>query len=115
MAKPKKKVIETHGKVDSDKFQPMLLEQVWGVDNLAKYGTMDRVVYSKRIDGMTRADLEAHARQMGVVIVEHSPQLKEKLMREFDSYVSLLRKPLDSPRTPTTPSEAALKVLAEGR
>jgi len=111
----KKQFIETHGKVETEKFQPTLLEQVWGVDNLSRYGTLDESVYVHRLEGMTRADLEAHARQMGVVVVEHSPRLRDKLMGEFRTYVSMTRRPANVPNGLTEMSDAAKKVLAEGR
>ena len=119
MIKNKKSIIETHGQVESpqqNKFQPTLLEQVWGTDNLSRYGTLEEDTYLKRLENMTRADLESHARQIGVVIVEHSPRLKDKLMTEFRSYASLVRKPLSALGSPDTKiSDAAQRVLSEGR
>jgi len=115
MGRPKKTIIETHGKVEGEQFQHTLLEQVWGADDLSRYGTLEESDYAKRIDGMTRSDLEAHARQMGVVIVENSLRLKDKLVGEFRNYVALVRKPVAQSKTPIKASEAAMKVLAEGR
>jgi hypothetical protein len=113
--KSKKKVLETHGKVDDEKFQPTLLEQVWGQPDISRYGTLDEAEYIQKLEGMTRADIEAHARQQGVVVVEHTPRLKEKLIAEFRSFASLLRKPVDTPKSPNKLSDAAMKVLSEGR
>lgn len=113
--KSKKKVIETHGRVEGDKFQPTMLEQVWGAPDISRYGTISEAEYVEKLNGMTRADIEAHARQMGVIIVEHTPRLREKLLAEFRSFVSLLNKPADAPKSPTKLSDAAMKVLAEGR
>ena len=111
----KKKIIETHGKVENEKFQPTLLEQVWGQTDMSRYGTLSETEYNQKLENMTRADLEAHARQMGVVIVEHSPRLKDKLLAEFRTYVSLIRKPVEAAKGPTKLNDAALRVLAEGR
>lgn len=110
-----KPVIETHGKIEDEKFQPMLLEQVWGVDNLSRYGTLDESKYSERLLGMTRADLESHARQMGVVVVEHSNRLREKLLSEFKTYVAMTRRPMNQHPSLVKLSDAALKVLSEGK
>ena len=118
MPKIKKQIIETHGQDESvkEKFQPTLLEQVWGADNLSRYGTQDESVYIKRLENMTRADIEAHARTMGVVIVEHTPRLRDKLLTEFRSYTSLSRRSATSTsQGQQTISEAARKVLDEGR
>lgn len=111
--------IETHGQVEEpvkQKFQPTLLEQVWGADNQARYGTDEEEVYFKQVTEMTRSDLEAHARKMGVVIVEHTPRLRDKLMQEFASYVSFSRKPASSMSLgPLKITDEAKKVLQEGR
>jgi hypothetical protein len=120
MGKPRKKIIETHGKVEevqapTAKFQPTTLDQVWGFDGLSRYGTDNEDVYRKRVESMTRADLETHARQMGVVISENSLILRDKLMTDFRQNVALARRPIDGPRRPESVTEAAKKVLAEGR
>lgn len=115
MSRKKKNVIETHGKVEAEKFEPTLLEQVWGVDNLSRYGTLNEQEYQTRLEGMTRADLEAHARQVGVIIVEYSPRLRDKLIAEFRNYVALVQKPVTAVHPATRISDAAMKVLAEGR
>lgn len=115
-----KNLIETHGQDESQpevksKYQPTLLEQVWGADNMSKYGTLEEEDYLSKLGNMTRSDLEAHARQMGVVIVEHTPRLREKLLSEFRGYASLVRKPA-APIVPNSKiNDAAQKVLAEGR
>lgn len=109
-----KPMIETHGKVE-DKFQPQLLEQVWGSDNLSRYGTVDVGTYTRKVHGMTRSDLEAHARQMGVVIVEHSPRLCDKLISEFKSYIAMTQKPITAATKSQEVSDAVKKILMEGR
>jgi hypothetical protein len=114
MKKNKLPVIETHAKVE-DKFEPTLLEQVWGKTDQSRYGTFSEAEYVERVSNMTRADLEAHARQMGVVVVENSLRLRDKLVADFRSYVSLMQKPITAPAHNTKISDAALKVLQEGR
>jgi len=114
MPKAKKSVIETHGKVETPKFEPTTLEQVWGVTDMTKYGTSSEAEYNNRLSNMTRSDLEAHARQLGVIITLDSHRLKDKLLAEFRSYNAMLHKPaVNHPRP--NPNEAALKVLAEGK
>lgn len=114
MKKQGKKLIETHGKVESN--QPTTLEQVWGFNEMSRYGTMDANVYDDQIKEMTRSDLENHARKMGVLIVESSSRLLEKCRQEFSNYVMLLRKPAEAKtKIKTKFDPAALKVLAEGR
>lgn len=116
MANKKKPIIETHGKVEEPpKFQPTLLEQIWGDDNMTRYGTLDEEAYAKQVNEMTRSDLEAHARKVGVIIVESSIRLREKLLGEFRSYLHLVRRPVTPPSPHVVLNDAAKKVLAEGR
>lgn len=115
-----KDLIETHGKIEGEvkeKFEPTLLEQVWGVDNQSRYGTEDEDVYASRIKEMTRSDLEAHARHVGVVVVEHSPRLRDKLLGEFRSYISLTYKPQTTANSDNKNkySDAVQKIMSEGR
>lgn len=116
---PKKKFIETHGKVEEPKTQPTMLEQIWGYNELAKYGTMSEAEYTSQINQMNRSDLEAHARRHGVVVVEYTPRLREKLIGAFRTFVSSVR-----PSTSETAaasgkelkvSEEVKRILAEGR
>lgn len=109
----RKPIIETHGKVEG---KPTTLEQVWGFNDLAKYGTRDETTYRSQIDEYNRTDLEQHARRVGVVIVESTARLKEKLVTEFKSYHSLLNKPMsDIPLAKGEVSNEVKRILAEGR
>jgi hypothetical protein len=111
----KKQQIETHGKVEVS--QPTTLEQVWGFNEMSRYGTLDPDEYDKVLAQMNRTDLEAHARKLGVVIVESSLRLQDKLRAEFKNYVTYLRKPAEPQPSKASGKidPAALKVLAEGR
>jgi hypothetical protein len=105
-------LIETHGKIEG---QPTTLEQIWGFNENARYGTLEEEEYTKQVHEMSRSELEAHARRVGVVIVESSARLQDKLIREFRSYVSLLRKPQTVKKPESFPSDDVRKILAEGR
>jgi hypothetical protein len=114
MSKRKEKVIEAHGKEDST--QPTMLEQVWGYNELSKYGTVDVNAYRQNIDEMNRTDLEAHARKVGVIVVESTARLKGELVKAFENYIFYLRKP--APKAPTANGkvgEDVRRILAEGR
>jgi len=109
----KKPIIETHGKVEG--LKPTTLEQIWGHNELSRYGTVDENVYRQQVDEMSRTDLEAHARKLGVVIVESTTRLRDKLVKEFRTHQSLLYRP-DSPKQPEiTLDEKVKRILAEGR
>lgn len=114
MKKNRKTVVETHGK-DEQSIEPTLLEQVWSQVDISRYGTLIESEYMQRINQMTRADLETHARQMGVVVVENSFRLRDKLLAEFRGFVALINKPKIAPRSNFKINDAALKVLSEGR
>ena len=108
-------IMETHGRDESAGTQPTNLEQVWGYNELSKFGTNDEAVYQKQLDEMLRIDLETHARRHNVIIVESTARLREKLLNNFKTYVSLLHKPADKKKSQYKPDAAALKVLSEGR
>ena len=71
---------------------------------------------------MSRADLESHARKLGVVVVESS-RLRDKLLHEFDVYTASLQDPaklvtgsvIRNGSKTKAPSEEIRKILAEGR
>jgi hypothetical protein len=105
---------QTHGKVED--FQPTTLDQIFGGFNrLSTYGTLEEGEYKGRLLQMTRADLEAHAREKGCLIVEDSNRLREMLMKQFRAYVSFLKKP--APLKPTSGKipKAVQDVLYAGR
>jgi hypothetical protein len=113
------KLIETHGKEESK--TPTTLEQIWGYNELGRYGTNDEKVYAEKIGEMNRAELERHARNVGVMIIESSARLKENLQKEFRNYFLLLNKPVKtsthSASSTTSPQidPEVKKILAEGR
>ena len=115
MKKDNKKVIETHGKVES--VEPTTLEQVWGFSELSRYGTENEKDYEAKLKDMNRSDLETHARRMGVVVVESSGRLRDNLLRDFRTTYAAMHKPKIEGRTTVGVKidPEALKVLAEGR
>jgi hypothetical protein len=110
----KEQYIETHGKIEGE---PTTLDQVWGGFNeFSKYGTIKEPEYQSQLDEMNRTDLERHARNLGVIIVESSARLKDKLVLEFRRYVSQLRRPVeDGPPSKPDINDEVKKILAEGR
>jgi hypothetical protein len=114
---PRKKKLENlkqvHAKVESRELTS--LDQVWGFNELSRYGTIDEEEYSVRVRDMTRSDLENHARSVGCMVLENSERLREALLKQFRAYVLSLQKP--SSGTPTTlkiPAQVQ-KILNEGR
>lgn len=110
--KSKKTMIETHGKVEGE---PTMLEQVWGFNESARFGTINEAEYKESIEKMNRPELEDHARRVGVVIVENTARLKSKLLDEFRNYVTYLRRPKAQAKQPVKISPEVAKILAEGR
>lgn len=89
-----KPMIETHGKVEEEGKEYTMLEQVWGFNEMSKYGTKDEVEYRQQLDDMNRIELESHARRLGVIAVEDSLRLKDRLVSEFHKYYTYLQKPV---------------------
>lgn len=87
-------MIETHGKVEEEGKEYTMLEQVWGFNEMSKYGTKDEAEYLQQLDDMNRLELESHARRVGVVCIDSSVRLKEKLVNEFNKYYTYLQKPV---------------------
>jgi hypothetical protein len=108
-----KTIIETHGKVEST--VPTMLEQIWGYNELAKYGTKDEEVYRNQISDMNRTDLEAHARRVGVVIVESTGRLRENLLKEFRIYFNNLSHPAPLPKAQPNITAEVQRILNEGK
>jgi hypothetical protein len=109
----KKPIIETHGKVET--FEPTTLEQVWGFSEMSKYETDNEETYKNKLLDMTRSDLENHARRLGVLVVESTARLRDKLIQDFRTTQSLSRKPVVAKHNDVKPSAEVLKILAEGR
>ena len=109
----KKKQIQTHAKIEGT---PSMLDQLMNNYNeLARYGTKSEDEYLNFLTELNRADLEIHARQLGVIIVESTEQLRNKLINEFRSYNSLLYKPIPENPPVLKVSKKAERILAEGR
>jgi len=112
----KKKLIETTGQEPITR--PTMLEQVWGYNDLSRYGTKDVSVYREQLTEMNRSDLESHARRLNIPVVETTDRLKKNLIQAFESYVAALDKPAPM-ITKIAPSakmaKEAEKILSEGR
>lgn len=104
---------QIHAKVDSPK--PTMLDQVWGFNEISRYGTVDEVEYQAKLKDMTRADLENHARSVGCLVLESSERLREALLKQFRGYVLSLRKPDSNTTRPGKISPEVKRVLDEGR
>lgn len=105
---------QINAKVDTT--QLTSLDQVWGFNEISRYGTIDEGEYKARLKDMTRSDLENHARGVGCMVLESSERLRETLLSQFRAYVLSLRKPASA--TPTAKGKIApevLKILGEGK
>lgn len=114
MSKKSKAPIEANGKIEDG--QPTMLEQVWGYNELARYGTLKEEEYNAVIMDMNRPELESHARKLGVMIVESSARLQENLRKEFRQYIASLRRPNNpSPKSSKADVDEVKKILSDGR
>ena len=104
---------QTHGK--EEKFEPTTLDQIWGDDGLAKYSTMEDSVYEQQLNDMDKADIQSHAAQVGVIPVDNTELLKQKLMREFYKHINAYRRPTTATENNKPPSDEIEKILREGK
>ena len=91
------------------------LDQVWGFNDMHRFGTVDEGEYTAHLRDMTRADLENHAKKVNVIVVEDSGRLRDLLLKEFRSYVISLKKPAYVKPVQGKVSAEAQRVLNEGR
>jgi hypothetical protein len=101
---------QTHGKVEN----PVTLDQIWGNDGKAKYGTLDVAEYEKNLKEMVKSDLQAHALKIGLIPIDDRESLVKRLKQEFVKYVSQFKTRPTVNNTKTL-SKAARDILAEGR
>ena len=86
-----KNLTQTHGKVEE--FEPSTLEQIWGNDSLSTYSTMDEGEYEGQLNGMAKADMQAHATKVGLIPIDNMGILKQRLVKQFKSHVATYRRP----------------------
>lgn len=91
------------------------LDQIWGFNEISRFGTVNEGEYKQRITEMTRVDLENHARAVGCMVLESSERLRDSLLRQFQAYVLSLRKPVSQASSKIKVSPEVQKTLNEGR
>ena len=111
--KSTKSLSQTHGKEEAGT-RPTTLDQVWGDTGLSKYGTMDESTYAEEISSMSKSDLQAHASTVGIIPIDNSEMLSQRLMREFRKYVASYNTPVEKKKGVAL-SKAAKAILSEGR
>lgn len=104
---------QAHAKVETT--QLTSLDQIWGFNEISRYGTVDEEEYKARLTNMTRADLENHARSIGSIVVESSERLRDSLLKQFRAYVLSLKKPVSQNPSKIKISPEVQKILNEGR
>jgi hypothetical protein len=104
---------QTHGK--EDKFQPTTLEQIWGDDGMSKYDTLDEMEYEEKLKEYDKVDLQAHATKVGVVPIDNSGLLKQRLVKEFHKHINAYRMPSRPVEDPTSVPKEVIKILQEGK
>lgn len=106
---------QTHGMVEKRQTEPTTLAQIWGDDGLARYGTLDAKEYETRLDAYGKTDLMAHAQKMGLIPIDNTKMLKERLLTEFNRYASTFNKPASDPTKDPDLNADVRKILEEGR
>tara|TARA_Y100000310_G_scaffold120373_1_gene119142 strand:- start:10769 stop:11146 length:378 start_codon:yes stop_codon:yes gene_type:complete len=104
---------QTHGMVE--KHQWSTLNQVWGDDGMARYGTLNLEKYQAEIEDLNKTDLMAHAQKLGLIPIDNVKLLKGRLTKEFRRYVSSYKKPATASDDSSEISSSAKKILEEGR
>lgn len=114
---------QANGKVETprDISQMSTLDECWGnVNPLSVYGTINETDYAARLRNMNRTELEAHAREKGVMFTNaldgDAPyeRLRSLLLKEFRAYAASLNRPVHKASNVVV-SEQVKKILGEGR
>jgi hypothetical protein len=109
----KRKTQETHGKTPN--FKKTTLEQIYGDTGLSKYKTLDRAEYEQQLREMSKADLQNHSANVGILPKDDPETMRKKLLAEFCSYASQFKRPQDKVKEQTILSKTARSILSEGR
>jgi len=110
-----KSLSQTHGKQETD-FQPTTLDQIWGDDGVAKYGTLNEEEYNRQIQNMHFSDLRTHAADIGLIPVDDRELLTKRVLSEFRRHRNNYTVPADDVNGPEPEiSEKARKILEEGK
>jgi len=116
-SKPKKieEMSQTHGKIEN--FEPNSLDQALGDTGETRYGHLDEEKYNEEISLMTKSELFSHASKHGIIPIDNRDQLEKRLLREFNKYVLLFKKPhhREDPIRMENISLEAKKILEEGK
>jgi len=106
---------QTHGKEETD-FKPTTLDQIWGDDGKAKYGTLDEGQYKSRVEEMHFSDLKTHAVDIGLIPVDDRQLLTKRVISEFRRHCNNYTVPADDVNAQVDQvSEKARKILEEGK
>ena len=105
---------QTHGKQE---YRPTTLDQIWGDQGTARYGTMNLEEYRQQLREMQRVDIHAHASKVGIIPIDNRELLTNRLVKEFEKHVGSYRAPMEKRELKTEDklSSSAKKTLAEGR
>jgi hypothetical protein len=108
-----KNLTQTHGKVEE--FEPSTLEQIWGNDSLSTYSTMDEGEYEGQLNGMAKADMQAHATKVGLIPIDNTEVLRARLIKQFKSHLNSYRKPKVKPANNPKLTKELRDILGEGK
>ena len=104
---------QTHGKVEQ--YEPTTLDQIWGSDGTETYSTLDEGEYEDQLNGMAKVDMQAHATKVGLIPIDNMDILKQRLVKQFKTYVNTSRKPITQSRKDPRMTKELKNILGEGK
>jgi hypothetical protein len=111
MPKKTTKNSQTHGKVET----PNSLDQIWGDTGISKYGTLNLEEYKKFLNDLNKSDLQAHANKIGLIPIDDTLTLKQRLEREFVKHAATYTAKSAFDQKQELISKEAKDILAEGK
>ena len=104
---------QTHGKVEQ--YEPTTLDQIWGSDGTETYSTLDEGEYEDQLNGMAKVDMQAHATKVGLIPIDNMDILKQRLVKQFKTYVNTYRKPITQSRKDPRMTKELNNILGVGK
>jgi hypothetical protein len=102
---------QTHGM--EKKSRPTTLAQIWGDDGTSRYGTMDQKQYEAFLQESSKSDLQTHASKIGVLPIDNTLILRERLLKQFKGHVAQYNAPQEIRQRPL--SLESMRILSEGK
>tara|TARA_R110000772_G_scaffold249530_2_gene364007 strand:+ start:118315 stop:118647 length:333 start_codon:yes stop_codon:yes gene_type:complete len=96
-----------------DKYKKVNIDQIFGYSGSEKFGTMELEVYEKKINDMTKIDLQMHSSKVGVVPRDNTTLMRRELLKAFNHHVVDYTVPKNEPKKRGRKKKQDAKAMAQ--